>query len=105
MSAAHGDARVATGEAVELVEDAGTASDGGGNGCTGNTEARKGSEAEDEAGAEQDVDRVGEPEDSHCDCRVAGAAEDGVDQKEQKNSRASAQHHTGVGRANCSYTM
>ena len=82
MGAADRDSRVAPHETIQLVEDAGAAADGRSHRGAGDAELGERTQAEDETGAEQDVDDVGEPEDPHRDRGVAGASEDGVDEEQ-----------------------
>ena len=56
-------------------------------------ERRERPEAEDEARVEDEVDDVREPQDAHRDRRVAGAAEDRVDEEEQDDDDVAAEHH------------
>ena len=55
--------------------------------------AGKRPEAEDEARVEDEVADVREPEDAHRDRRVAGAAEDRVDEEEEHDHDVAAEHH------------
>ena len=55
-------------------------------------ELRKRADAEDQERPEHDVDGVGEPEHAHRDGRVAGAAKHGVDEKQQDDVDARAEH-------------
>src|SRR5947208_1436900 len=50
------------------------------------------SQTEDEARIETDVDRVGDPEDTHRDRRVARAAEHRVDQKQHHDDAVEAEN-------------
>ena len=78
---------------IQLIQDAAAAADRRADGCPGHAHLGKRPDAEDEARAEHDVDRVGEPEHAHGDRRVARAAEHGVDEEQQQDGAAAAQHH------------
>ncbi len=80
----------------EGVERTRAAPDGGGDRRTRHAEFGERPEAEDETGAEKDVDGVGEPEHAHGNRRVARAAEDGVDEKQHDDRGVAAEHHARV---------
>ena len=63
----------------ELIDDRRAAADVGRDRRAGDAELGKRPEAEDEAGAEHDVEHVAEPQHAHRDRGVAGAAEHRVD--------------------------
>ena len=90
---------VAPRQPVELVEHAGAAAEVGGDGGAGHAERRERPQPEDEARGEHDVERVGQPQHAHGDRRVAGAAEDGVDEEEQHDRGVAAEHDPRVGAA------
>ncbi len=89
------DANAAAGprQVIELVEHAAAAADGRADGGAGDAHLGERADAEDEARAEHDVDRVGEPQHAHRDGGVAGAAEHRVDEEQQQDGAAPAEHH------------
>src|SRR6267378_6397248 len=85
------DALRAAEKAIELVEHADAAAGESGQGGSGDAELGERSPAENEAGVEDEIDDVGDPEQAHGDGGVAGSAEDGVVQKEQEYRAAAAE--------------
>jgi len=83
-------------QAIELVENADAAADKGGGGGAGDAEAWEGAQAEDEAGVENEIDDVGNPEQAHGDGGVAGTAEDGVVEKEHENGATATERDARV---------
>ncbi len=83
-------------QAIELVEHADAAASESGKGCAGDTELGERAPAENEAGVEDEIDDVGDPEQTHGDCGVASAAEDGVVEKKHQDGAAAAQGDTRV---------
>ena len=71
----------------------------GGERGAGDAESGEGPEAEDEAGIEDEVEDVGDPEQAHGDGGVSGTAEDGIIEKEQENHAGAAERDAGVVRA------
>ncbi len=72
------DALGAAEKAIELIEHADAAAGEGGEGGTGDAEFREGSPTEDKARIKDEIDDVGDPEQTHGDGGVTSAAEDGV---------------------------
>src|SRR5262249_51785797 len=87
-------------EHVKLKQDANASPYAGGNRGPCNTEPGKWPKAPDEAGIEAQVDEVGQPENSHGNGCISGAAKDCIDEKKQKDDAGTAQHDSRVKRAN-----
>src|SRR6266850_5924520 len=77
-------------KAVELVEHADTAAGESGERGSGDAKLGERAPAENEAGVENEIDDVGDPEKAHGDGGVACAAEDGVVQKKHQDSAAAS---------------
>src|SRR5713101_350188 len=77
-------------ETIELVEHANAASGECSESRTGNAKLGEWSPAEDEARIKDEIDDVGDPEQTHGDGGVTGAAEDGVVEKEHHDRSAAA---------------
>ena len=88
---------VAPPQPIQLIEHTGAAADRRRDRRAGQAKLRERSDAKDQQGTEHDVDRVREPEDAHRDRRVAGAAEDRIDQKDQQDDDVAAEHDARVG--------
>jgi hypothetical protein len=86
-------------QAVELVEHTDAAPGKGGQGRTGDAHVRKRSKAEDEAGIEDQVDDVRDPEQAHGDGCIACAAKDGVVEEQHDDGAAAAERDARVARA------
>src|SRR5438445_11829938 len=84
--------RAAFAEHVKLKYYANASSNAGGNRGARNPEPGKWSKAPDQAGIKAHIDEVRQPEYTHCNGRISGAAKDGIDTKEQKNDARTAQH-------------
>src|SRR6266849_486855 len=78
-------------ETIELVEHADAASGERSESRTGNAKLGEWSPTEDEARIEDKIDDVGDPEQTHGDGGVTGAAEDGVVEKEHHDRSAAAE--------------
>src|SRR6266851_5698073 len=77
-------------ETIELVEHANATSGECSESRTGNAKLGEWSPTEDEARIEDEIDDVGDPEQTHGDGGVTGAAEDGVVEKEHHDRSAAA---------------
>jgi len=86
----------ATEEAVELIEHADAAAGEGGEGGAGDAKFGERPPAKDEARVEDEIDDVGDPEQTHGDGGVTRAAEDGVVEKEKHDRSAAAESDAGV---------
>src|SRR5882672_10985043 len=91
LAAEDADALRAAEEAIKLVEYADASAGESGEGGSGDAELGERSPAENEAGVEDEIDDVGDPEQTHGDGGVACAAEDGVIEKEQHDDAAAAE--------------
>src|SRR6266446_2279146 len=78
-------------QAVELIKDANAAAGERGEGGARYAELGERSPAEDEARVEDEVDDVGDPQQTHGDGGVTGAAEDSVVEKKQHDGAAAAE--------------
>src|SRR5882757_8812893 len=90
------DALSAAEQAIELIEHADAAAGEGGQSGARDAEFWERSPAEDEARVEDEINDVGDPEQTHGDGRVACAAEDGIVEKEHHDRSAAAEGYTGV---------
>src|SRR5437016_641119 len=86
----------ATEEAIELIEHADAAAGEGRESRAGDAKFWERSPAEDEARVENEIDDVGDPEQTHGDGGVTRAAEDGVVEKEEHDGGATAEGDAGV---------
>src|ERR1044072_8809058 len=84
-----------TNQAADRVESAGTASDSRCDSGADNAHFGKRPPAKNETRAKQDVDGVAQPQHTHRDGRIAGAAEDSVDYEEQNYRGIAGEHHSG----------
>src|SRR5713226_8758217 len=91
LAAQDADALGSAEETIELVEHANAASSECSKSRTGNTKLGEWSPTEDEARIEDKIDDVGDPEQTHGDGGVTGAAEDGVVEKEHHDRSAAAE--------------
>jgi hypothetical protein len=91
LAAEDADALRAAEETIELIEHADAAADEDGEGGSGDAEFGERAPAEDEAGVENEIDDVGDPEEAHSDGGIACAAEDGVVEKKQHDGAAAAE--------------
>src|SRR5713226_169091 len=83
LAAENADALRAPEETIELIENADAAADERGEGRAGDPEFGEWTPTEDEARIEDEIDDVGDPEQTHGDGGVTGAAKDGVVKKEK----------------------
>src|SRR6266446_1719434 len=81
---------------IELVENADAAAGEGGKGRAGNAELWERSPAEDEAGVENEIDDVGDPEQAHGDGGVTRAAKDSVVEEEHHDGAAPSERNARV---------
>src|SRR5438132_2793816 len=96
LAAENADALRAAEETIELREHANSAAGEGGEGRAGDAQLWEWSAAEDEAGIENEIDDVGNPEQTHGDGGVTCTADDGVAQKEEHDGGAPAEGDAGV---------
>src|SRR5580765_6265701 len=78
-------------KSIELVEHADTAAGESGESSSGDAKLGERAPAENEAGVEDEIDDVGDPEKAHGYGGVAGAAENGVVEKEQHDGATAAE--------------
>src|ERR1700679_2938442 len=81
---------------VELVEDPNASPGEGSEGGAGHAEFRERPQAKYQAGIKNQVEDVRNPQQTHGDRRIPGAAEDGIVQKEQQNHARAAQSNPGI---------
>ena len=91
--------RAALAEHVKLKHDANASSDAGGNRGPCNAEPGKRPKAPDQAGIEEQIDAVRQPENTHGNGCISGAAKDRIDEKKQQDDAGTAQHDSRVKRA------
>src|SRR5579864_7344353 len=91
--------RAALAEHVKLKQDANASSDAGGNRGPCNAEPGKWSKAPDQAGIEEQIDAVRQPENTHGNGCISGAAKDRIDEEKQEDDAGTAQHDSRVKRA------
>src|SRR5438876_3755793 len=96
LAAENADALRAAEETIELIEHADAAAGEGRESRTGDSKFWERSPAEDEARVENEIDDVGDPEQTHGDGGVTRAAEDGVVEKEEHDGGATAEGDAGV---------
>jgi hypothetical protein len=75
-----------------LVQDPGSAANRRGNRGACNAELRKGAQTKDEAGAKGNIDRICQPERPHGDGGISSPTKNRVDQKQESDGHAPAQH-------------
>src|SRR5688572_8137876 len=78
-----------------LINHTATASNIGCNSSTSHTQLWKGTQPKNETGAQQNVDRVCEPENAHCNGRITGAAKNRVDQEKKNDGGIAPKHDPG----------
>src|SRR5260370_11588749 len=91
LAAENADARRAAEQAIELIENADAAADERGEGRAGDPEFGEWAQTKDEARIKDEIDDVGDPEQTHGDGGVTGAAEDRVVKKEKHDGAAAAE--------------
>ncbi len=92
----NGDAAVAPPQSIELVQDAGAAADRRPDRRARHAQPRERPDAEHQQRTQDDVDQVRDREHAHRDGRIAGTAEDGVDEEDQQDDDVAAEHDAGV---------
>src|SRR5260370_33846436 len=95
LAAENADAFRAAKEAVELIENADAAADERGEGRAGDPEFGEWAQTEDEARIKNEIDDVGDPEQTNGDGGVTGAEEDSVVMKEMPDGAAAADGYAG----------
>src|SRR6266436_7982724 len=96
LAAEDADALGALQKTIELVENADAAAGEGGSGRAGDAKLGERPPAKNEARVEDEIDDVGDPEQTHGDGGVTRAAEDGIVEKEKHDRSAAAESDAGV---------
>ena len=95
MMEPHAHPALMTGEMPELIEHPDAATDVRRHGGAGHPHLGKRPPAENETRPERDIEGVCQPERAHGEHSVTGAAENRIDQKNQKHRRVTTEHHPG----------
>ncbi len=90
------DALGAAEQAVELIKHANAAAGERGEGGAGDAQFWERSPAEDEARVENEVDDVGDPQQTHGDGRVTSTAEDGIVEEKHHDRAASGKRNARI---------
>src|SRR5262249_30734393 len=96
VTESHHESSMAAFQRPHLICDADSATQRRRDRSASDAHSREGTDSEDEARREHDVQAVGDPERTHCACCVSGATEDRIHDEEEKDRDAAAEHDGGV---------